>query len=117
MVTIRDVSKHAGVGLGTVSRFVSGRGYVKRETGEKIRQSIQELGFAPNFHAMALRGAVGTSVGVVVPDISNALSSFVVKTLGDCRVAFKCGIRKSTKSMGLLETVQFPGVHCWPKRA
>lgn len=83
MVTIRDVSKHAGVGLGTVSRFVSGRGYVKRETGEKIRQSIQELGFAPNFHAMALRGAVGTSVGVVVPDISNSLSSFVVKTLGD----------------------------------
>lgn len=83
MVTIRDVSKHAGVGLGTVSRFVSGRGYVKRETGEKIRRSIEELGFTPNFHAMAMRGDVGTSVGVIVPDISNALSSYVVKTLGD----------------------------------
>lgn len=82
-ITIRDVSKHAGVGLGTVSRFVSGRGYVKQETGEKIRASIEELGFMPSFHAMAMRGTVGTSVSVIVPDISNALSSFVVKTLGD----------------------------------
>ncbi|RUR36643.1 LacI family DNA-binding transcriptional regulator [Vreelandella populi] len=82
-ITIRDVSKHAGVGLGTVSRFVSGRGYVKQETGEKIRAAIEELGFTPSFHATAMRGTVGTSVSVIVPDISNALSSFVVKTLGD----------------------------------
>lgn len=82
-VTIRDVSKHAGVGLGTVSRFVSGQGYVKKETADKIRKSIEVLGFTPNLYARAMRGNIGASVGVVVPDISNTLSSFVVKTLGD----------------------------------
>lgn len=35
MVTIQDVAKHAKVGVGTVSRVLSGKGYVKDETRKK----------------------------------------------------------------------------------
>ena len=40
------------------------------------------------------------------------------KRWGDrCRVAVKGEMTNSTKSMGVLETVQFSGVHCLPRRA
>ena len=48
MATIQDVAKHAQVGVGTVSRVLSGKGYVKAETRQKIQASIEELNYMPN---------------------------------------------------------------------
>ena len=48
MTTIQDVAKHAGVGAATVSRVLSGNGYVKQETRERVMRSIETLNYTPN---------------------------------------------------------------------
>ena len=47
MATIKDVARLAGVGLGTASRVVSGKGAVSPATQAKVRKAIEELGFRP----------------------------------------------------------------------
>ncbi len=54
MATIQDVAKHAQVGVGTVSRVLSGKGYVKEETRQKIEASIAALNYTPNAMARNL---------------------------------------------------------------
>ena len=48
MATIQDVAKNAQVGVATVSRVLSGKGYVKAETRERIQRSIEALNYIPN---------------------------------------------------------------------
>ena len=48
MATIQDVAKHAQVGVGTVSRVLSGKGYVKAETRQRVQASIEALNYTPN---------------------------------------------------------------------
>ena len=57
MATIQDVAKHAHVGVGTVSRVLSGNGYVKQETRDRIQQAIDELDYTPNQMARNLFSA------------------------------------------------------------
>lgn len=54
-VSIVDVAKHAGVGVGTVSRAINGQGSISAETKEKIMHSIEVLGYTPNRVAQSLR--------------------------------------------------------------
>lgn len=54
-VSIVDVAKHAGVGVGTVSRAINDNGSISLETKQKIMQSINELGYVPNRIAQSLR--------------------------------------------------------------
>jgi LacI family transcriptional regulator len=79
--TIKEVARQANVGVGTVSRFITGNGYVKAETGEKIRAAIEDLGFSPNYFASGLRGAASKTVGVMVPDIGNPLFARIIQKL------------------------------------
>ena len=41
MSTMADVAKHAGVGIGTVSRVLSGSPQVSEATREKVRASAE----------------------------------------------------------------------------
>ncbi|MFQ5628845.1 MAG: LacI family DNA-binding transcriptional regulator, partial [bacterium] len=52
-VTIYDVAKHAGVGVGTVSRAINESPNIRSDTKERVLKAIQELGFSP--HSMAKR--------------------------------------------------------------
>ena len=54
-ISIVDVAKHAGVGVGTVSRAINDNGSISPETKEKIMRSIDELGYIPNRLAQSLR--------------------------------------------------------------
>lgn len=54
-VTIKDVARHAGVGLGTVSRAINGVPGVSAKTREKIFRSIEELGYVPDVTAQSMR--------------------------------------------------------------
>ena len=67
MVTIADVARHAGVGLGTVSRVLNGSPQVREATRSKVEAAIDELGYRPNPLARGLSLGRGHTVGVIVP--------------------------------------------------
>lgn len=71
MATIQDVAKHAQVGVGTVSRVLSGKGYVKAETRQKIQASIEELNYTPNEMARNLFFQKSGIVAVIVPEVAH----------------------------------------------
>ncbi|WP_432381391.1 LacI family DNA-binding transcriptional regulator [Duganella sp. P38] len=70
MATIKDVARLAGVGLGTASRVVSGRGSVSPATLAKVRAAIDELGFRPSHAARTLLSGNSQMIGVYIPVLS-----------------------------------------------
>jgi DNA-binding LacI/PurR family transcriptional regulator len=66
-VTIRDVARRAGVGIGTVSRVLNSSPSVSRETRQRVLAAIEELDFTP--HPIARRLSLGKtlSIAVIVP--------------------------------------------------
>ena len=67
MTTIQDVARHAGVGAATVSRVLSGKGYVKQETKERVMQSIEALNYTPNEMARNLFHGKSGIIAVIIP--------------------------------------------------
>jgi LacI family transcriptional regulator len=78
MVTITDVSRHAGVSRSTVSRVVAGNGYVSEAKRKAIEHSIAELGYRPNTLAQALRSNRSNVIGTVVVDVGTTYFANVV---------------------------------------
>ncbi len=65
--TIKDVARLAGVGVGTASRVISGKGPVAPETAARVQQAIETLGFRPSSIARALSRKSLDMLGVYVP--------------------------------------------------
>ena len=53
-VTVHDVAKHAGVAVGTVSRYLNGHKLLE-ENRLKIEQAIEKLGFKEDLIAKGLK--------------------------------------------------------------
>lgn len=70
-VKLTDVAREAGVGYGTASRAISGRGSVDAGTREKVLAAADKLGYRTNAMARALRENKTRTVGLIVPDIVN----------------------------------------------
>lgn len=56
-VTIRDVAEDAGVSLQTVSRVVNGGPNVRQQLRDKVRASIERLGYVPSLAAQRMSGS------------------------------------------------------------
>lgn len=82
-VTIYDVAREAGVSMATVSRVVNGNPNVKPSTRKKVLRVIEELGYRPNAVARGLASKKTTTVGVVIPDISNPLFAELARGIDD----------------------------------
>ena len=54
MVSIKEVAKHAGVAISTVSKVLNGYPNVSEETKKKVQDAIKELNYIPNSIAAAL---------------------------------------------------------------
>ena len=64
MATIRDVAKLAGVGIGTVSRVISGKGSVSQKTRNKVNSAMAALKFIPNSSAQSLSSKRYNTIGL-----------------------------------------------------
>ncbi|MWV43040.1 LacI family DNA-binding transcriptional regulator [Paenibacillus sp. HJL G12] len=71
MATIRDVAKHAGVSVATVSRVINETGYVHEDTRKKVETAIKELHYTPNEVARSLYKRKSRLIGLLLPDITN----------------------------------------------
>lgn len=66
MATIIEVAKVAGVSKATVSRVLSGNGYVSQEKREKVYQAIAATDFRPNLLARNLATKSSQTIGLVI---------------------------------------------------
>lgn len=79
--TLIDVSRLAGVGLGTASRALSGQGYVSDEAISRIQAAAERLGYQRNEIARSLKVKRSGSIGLVVPDIGGPFMATCVRHL------------------------------------
>lgn len=70
--TMKDVAARAGVGLGTVSRVLSGRGSVSPETRLLVERTAAEMNFRPSALGRGLRRQRTDTLGLMVADITNS---------------------------------------------
>ena len=68
MATIKDVAKHAGVSIATVSRVLNGTAKVSDETQRRVQQSINTLGFEPDFLSRSWRTRVTHTIAAIASD-------------------------------------------------
>ena len=54
MVSIKEVAKHAGVAISTVSKVLNGYPNISEKTRAKVEGAIRELNYIPNSIASAL---------------------------------------------------------------
>ena len=79
-VTIRDVAKKAGVGVGTVSRVLNENPSVSKATREKVQTAIAELKYEPSPIARRLSLGKTMTIGVITPFFTR--SSYVERLRG-----------------------------------
>ncbi|MDX3101999.1 LacI family DNA-binding transcriptional regulator [Nonomuraea angiospora] len=78
-VTIRDVAKHAGVSVATVSRTLAGDYPVQPSTRHKVLRAVRELDYVPNAQARALSVASPGAVAIVVNSVSVPYYAFIAQ--------------------------------------
>ncbi len=91
-ITIYDVAKKAGVSMATVSRVVNGNPNVKPRTREKVMKVIDELDYRPNAVARGLASKKTTTVGVIIPDVTNVYFSSLARGIDDVATMYKYNI-------------------------
>ncbi len=67
-ITMDVIARNLEVSKTTVSRAISGKGRVGRETRDRVLKYIESLGYKPNSMASALAGSKTYNIGVVIPD-------------------------------------------------
>ncbi|HHW00235.1 MAG TPA: extracellular solute-binding protein [Clostridiaceae bacterium] len=75
MPTIKDVAKLAGVSHGTVSNILNGSKAVSLDKVKRVEHAIKVLGYQPDATARSLKKSKTMSVGVVLPNITDATFS------------------------------------------
>lgn len=74
-LTIKDIAARCGVGKSTVSRVLNNAPNVNPQTRAKIQSIIDELNFAPNKTARAMRGSGEQVVGIIVTRLNSTAES------------------------------------------
>ncbi len=98
-ITIYDVAREAGVSMATVSRVINGNPNVKPKTRKKVLEVIERLQYRPNAVARGLASKKTTTVGVVIPDISNPLYAEVVRGIEDIAKMYNYNIILSNSDL------------------
>lgn len=133
MATIEDVARAAGVSVATISRVLNNSNKVKQETAEKVRRTIEEVGYTPNLSARNLRRNESRVILVLAPNFSNPFYTRTLLGISDKAreidySAFICDTGGSEKVaeeyLEMLENGRADGVIClncnfdyrWPER-
>jgi len=99
-VTLSDVAREAGVSLATASRALNGS--ANRTVGEDLRKRVQaaaaRLRYSPDGIAQAMARGRTTSLGLVVPDISDPYYGAI--TAGVAEAADLAGLTLTLASTG-----------------
>jgi len=92
-VTIRDVARLAGVSISTVSNVLTGkRDRMKKETSDRVREAIEQLGYAPNLLARELKTGFVPIIGLIVPSVANPFWGAFARCAERAALAHNCQV-------------------------
>lgn len=91
-VTIYTVAREARVSMATVSRVVNGNPNVKPATRQKVMDVIKRLNYRPNAVARGLASKKTTTVGVVIPRITDPYFANLALGIDDIASMYKYNI-------------------------
>ncbi len=80
--TMKDIAKETGLGLATISKYLNG-GNVRPKNKKLIDDAIKALHFVPNEFARSLRTRQSRTIGVLIPELSNAFITSIITTMED----------------------------------
>lgn len=95
--TMKDVAALAEVSLSTVSYVVNNTGPVSDSRRRRVHAAIDALGFVPDQIARNLKSSRASTIGVIVPDLSNEFFASVVE-----------GVQSLAAQMNVLVTLMLP---------
>ncbi len=81
--SIKDVAKEANVSIATVSRVLNDIDVVNQETKQRVLDAIDKLDYRPNILARSLKTQRSSTIGIIIPDISNSLFPEIVRGAED----------------------------------
>jgi len=81
--TISDVARIAGVSLMSVSRAMNNRPGLSDETRQRILDIANEIGYSPNQIARGLVTRRTSTIGLVIPDVSNPFFAQIARGAED----------------------------------
>ena len=106
MVSIKDVAKHAGVAISTVSKVLNHYPNVSEETRIKVNESVKELHFLPNSVAAALSSKQAGRIALLINlnTRTQAIDEIDMRYLsGAINKAAKLGLDVNTFFFSMLE--------------
>ncbi|WNQ12024.1 LacI family DNA-binding transcriptional regulator [Paenibacillus aurantius] len=75
MANIKDIAKHLGISVSTVSRAMNDHPDVSEETKSNVMQAVRALNYRPNALAKGLIQKKTFTIGLMIPDIADPFFS------------------------------------------
>jgi DNA-binding LacI/PurR family transcriptional regulator len=83
MTSLSDLARLSGYSKATISRALSGNGYVSKETREIILNLANDLDYTPNAIAQELSAGTTKNIGVVLPYVKHPFFSQILEGILD----------------------------------
>ncbi len=81
-VTLKDIAEATNLSIATVSLVINGKGdNIPLCTKQRIFDAVREMNYRPDYTARSLATGKSHTIGVIVPDISNAFFAEMVHHL------------------------------------
>jgi len=118
MATIKDVAKHSGLSMATVSKYLNGI-KVKESNKIAIDTAINKLGYSPNVLARGLRTGQSHTIGVVIPELISMFPTTILShaedilfNMGYSLIVSDCrsNIEREAKAIQVLINKQVDGI-------
>ena len=78
MVRLKDIARHAGVSVMTVSKALRDEPDVSAATKTRIKALAQQMGYVPDSSAQGLRNRTTKLFGLVIPSSTNPIFARIV---------------------------------------
>lgn len=83
MIGLKDVAQYAGVSASTVSRVLTGKGYVNDRTRKRVMEAARVLDYRPNLLAQGLKMGISNTIALMIPSIQNLIFPDITRGVED----------------------------------
>jgi hypothetical protein len=121
VATLKDVARLAGVGMGTASRVVSGKGSVSPAKRELVQKAIESLNFRPSHVARSLMLGSTQTIGVYIPVLSGTFYTPILQIIdaelqaAGMQMVVAFGSGKGGARAQAVKGIEFLMPRCWKR--